>query len=36
LVGKGELIIAKARNGPLGMVPLHYDARTCRFTSEEE
>ena len=36
LTGKGELIIAKARNGPLGTVHLHYDARTCRFTSEEE
>ena len=36
LKGKGELIIAKARNGPLGSVRLHYDARTCRFTSEPE
>jgi replicative DNA helicase len=34
LIGKGELIIAKARNGPLGTVPLHYDARTCKFSSE--
>jgi replicative DNA helicase len=34
LTGKGELIIAKARNGPLGTVHLHYDARTCRFSSE--
>ncbi len=31
LLGKGELIIAKARNGPLGTVPLQYDARTCKF-----
>ena len=36
LIGKAELIIAKARNGPLGMVPLRYDARTCRFFSEKE
>jgi replicative DNA helicase len=36
LQGKGELIIAKARNGPLGTVRLHYDARTCRFSSERE
>jgi replicative DNA helicase len=36
LIGKGELIIAKARNGPLGTVPLRYDARTCRFASEKE
>jgi replicative DNA helicase len=36
LAGKGELIIAKARNGPLGTVRLHYDARTCRFSSERE
>jgi len=36
LAGKGELIIAKARNGPLGTVHLHYDARTCRFSSEKE
>jgi replicative DNA helicase len=36
LTGKGELIIAKARNGPLGTVHLHYDARTCRFTSDGE
>jgi replicative DNA helicase len=36
LAGKGELIIAKARNGPLGTVHLHYDARTCRFESERE
>ena len=36
LAGKGELIIAKARNGPLGTVHLHYDARTCRFSSEGE
>ena len=36
LAGKGELIIAKARNGPLGTVKLHYDARTCRFSSERE
>jgi replicative DNA helicase len=36
LIGKAELIIAKARNGPLGMVPLRYDARTCRFSSEQE
>ena len=34
LAGKGELIIAKARNGPLGTVHLHYDARTCRFSGE--
>jgi replicative DNA helicase len=36
LAGKGELIIAKARNGPLGTVHLHYDARTCRFSGEKE
>ena len=36
LAGKGELIIAKARNGPLGTVPLHYDARTCRFSAEKD
>ena len=36
LAGQGELIIAKARNGPLGIVRLHYDARTCRFSSERE
>jgi replicative DNA helicase len=36
LAGKGELIIAKARNGPLGTVHLHYDARTCKFESEKE
>jgi replicative DNA helicase len=36
LSGKGELIIAKARNGPLGTVHLRYDARTCRFESERE
>jgi replicative DNA helicase len=30
--GKGELIIAKARNGPLGTVHLHFDASTCCFT----
>jgi replicative DNA helicase len=36
LVGKGELIVAKARNGPLGTVKLNYDARTCRFSSERE
>jgi len=36
LTGKGELIIAKARNGPLGTVHLHYDARTCRFSGEKE
>ena len=36
LAGKGELIIAKARNGPLGTVYLHYDARTFRFSSERE
>jgi replicative DNA helicase len=35
LAGKGELIIAKARNGPLGTVHLHYDARTCRFSTEK-
>lgn len=34
LTGKGELIIAKARNGPLGTVHLHYDARTCRFSAD--
>jgi replicative DNA helicase len=34
LAGKGELIIAKARNGPLGTVRLRYDARICRFQSE--
>ena len=34
LIGKAELIIAKARNGPLGTVRLHYDARNCRFSSE--
>jgi replicative DNA helicase len=32
LVGKAELLVAKARNGPLGTVPLSYDARTCRFS----
>ena len=32
LKGKGELIVAKARNGPLGTVHLHFDARTCCFT----
>jgi replicative DNA helicase len=32
LRGKGELIIAKSRNGPLGIVDLHYDAETCRFS----
>ena len=26
LAGKGELIIAKARNGPLGTIDRHYDA----------
>ena len=36
LAGKGELIIAKARNGPLGLVRLVYDARTCRFSSETD
>jgi replicative DNA helicase len=36
LAGKGELLIAKARNGPLGTVPLQYDARTCRFSSDAE
>jgi replicative DNA helicase len=36
LAGKGELIIAKARNGPLGTVHLNYDARTCKFSSERE
>ena len=36
LAGKGELIIAKARNGPLGTVNLYYDARTCRFSGERE
>jgi replicative DNA helicase len=34
LTGKGELIIAKARNGPLGTVHLHYDGRTCRFSAD--
>jgi replicative DNA helicase len=29
--GKGELIVAKARNGPLGTVHLRYDASVCRF-----
>jgi replicative DNA helicase len=32
LEGKAELIIAKARNGPLGTVPLFFDAKTCRFS----
>ena len=32
LTGKGEIIVAKARNGPLGTVQLSYDARTCKFT----
>ncbi len=32
VAGKGELIIAKARNGPLGTVHLNYDARTCLFS----
>jgi replicative DNA helicase len=36
LAGKGELIIAKARNGPLGTVRLNYDARTCRFSGDKE
>jgi replicative DNA helicase len=36
LAGKGELIIAKARNGPLGTVHLNYDARTCKFSTERE
>ncbi len=36
LAGKGELIVAKARNGPLGTVHLHYDARTCRFSDDAE
>lgn len=36
VAGKGELIIAKARNGPLGTVHLHYDARTCRFSGEKD
>lgn len=36
LAGKGELIIAKARNGPLGTVHLYYDASTCRFAGEKE
>jgi replicative DNA helicase len=36
IAGKAELIIAKARNGPLGTVKLSYDARTCRFSSERE
>ncbi len=36
LAGKGELIVAKARNGPLGTVHLYYDARTCRFAAEKE
>ncbi len=34
LAGKGELIIAKARNGPLGTVHLQYDARTCKFSAD--
>jgi replicative DNA helicase len=36
LAGKGELIIAKARNGPLGTVHLNYDARTCKFSCDRE
>jgi replicative DNA helicase len=36
LKGKAELIVAKARNGPLGTVKLNYDARTCCFASEPE
>jgi replicative DNA helicase len=36
VAGKAELIVAKARNGPLGTVHLHYDARTCRFSSERD
>ena len=36
LLGKAELIIAKARNGPLGTVDLHYDAQTCRFASAND
>lgn len=33
LAGQGEIIVAKARNGPLGTVHLHYDAQTCCFSS---
>jgi replicative DNA helicase len=36
LAGKAELIVAKARNGPLGIVDLYYDAQTCRFSSVQE
>jgi replicative DNA helicase len=36
VAGKAELIIAKARNGPLGTVKLNYDARTCCFSSERD
>ena len=36
VAGKAELIIAKARNGPLGTVKLNYDARTCRFSNERD
>jgi replicative DNA helicase len=36
LAGQGEIIVAKARNGPLGTVHLHYDAQTCRFSNPGE
>ncbi len=31
LAGRAELLIAKSRNGPLGVVELTFDAATCRF-----
>jgi replicative DNA helicase len=32
-VGVSELIIAKQRNGPTGVIPLHFDGSTTKFTS---
>jgi replicative DNA helicase len=31
--GRAEVIIAKNRNGELGVVPLHFDRRTTRFST---
>ena len=33
LIGAGELVIAKQRNGPTGSVPLRFDAPHARFSS---